>query len=135
MEPFIRHTGIVAPVDRVNVDTDAIVPKQFLKRIERSGFGQFLFFDWRQREDGTLDPDFELNRPEYRSASVLVVRRNFGASTRAAVPPPVTGHAGAGAASRCDGARQRRTRSTLRRRASRVTVATGRTTHRRGRPR
>jgi 3-isopropylmalate/(R)-2-methylmalate dehydratase small subunit len=78
MKSFTKHTGLVVPMDRPNVDTDQIIPKQFLKRIERSGFGQFLFFDWRQREDGTLDPDFELNKPEYRGATVLVVRRNFG---------------------------------------------------------
>jgi 3-isopropylmalate/(R)-2-methylmalate dehydratase small subunit len=65
-------------MDRANVDTDQIIPKQFLKRIERTGFGQFLFFDWRFRDDGSDNPDFELNRPEYRGASVLVTRRNFG---------------------------------------------------------
>ncbi len=79
MEPFKTHTGIVAPLDRVNVDTDQIIPKQFLKRIERTGFGQFLFFDWRYLEDGkTPDPSFELNRPEYQGASILVTGRNFG---------------------------------------------------------
>jgi 3-isopropylmalate/(R)-2-methylmalate dehydratase small subunit len=78
MESFVRHSGVVAPLDRVNVDTDQIIPKQFLKRIERSGFGEFLFFDWRSREDGTPDPDFELNRPGYEEASVLVAGRNFG---------------------------------------------------------
>ena len=78
MESFVRHTGAVAPLDRVNVDTDQIIPKQFLKRIERSGFGEFLFFDWRSREDGTPNPDFELNRPGYEEASVLVAGRNFG---------------------------------------------------------
>ena len=78
MEPFVRHTGVVAPLDRVNVDTDQIIPKQFLKRIERTGFGQFAFFDWRYRDDGTLNPDFELNRPGYESASILVAGRNFG---------------------------------------------------------
>lgn len=65
-------------MDRANVDTDQIIPKQFLKRIERTGFGQFLFYDWRFRDDGSDNPDFELNRPEYRGASVLVTRRNFG---------------------------------------------------------
>ncbi|HEX2514612.1 MAG TPA: 3-isopropylmalate dehydratase small subunit, partial [Chloroflexota bacterium] len=75
MESFVRHSGVVAPLDRVNVDTDQIIPKQFLKRIERSGFGEFLFFDWRSREDGTPDPDFELNRPGYEEASVLVAGR------------------------------------------------------------
>ncbi len=78
MQPFTTHTGLVAPMDRANVDTDQIIPKQFLKRIERTGFGQFLFFDWRFRDDGTENPDFELNRPEYRGASVLLARRNFG---------------------------------------------------------
>ena len=78
MEPFIRHTGIVAPVDRVNVDTDAIVPKQFLKRIERSGFGQFLFYEWRFDESGNPNPDFELNKPRYQGASILISRANFG---------------------------------------------------------
>jgi 3-isopropylmalate/(R)-2-methylmalate dehydratase small subunit len=78
MDAFVKHTGLVVPLDRVNVDTDQIIPKQFLKRIERSGFGQFLFFDWRFRDDGTENPDFELNRPGYEGASVLVAGRNFG---------------------------------------------------------
>lgn len=78
MKSFTTHTGLVAPLDRANVDTDQIIPKQFLKRIERTGFGQFLFFDWRQLPDGSSDPAFELNRPEYRGASVLLARRNFG---------------------------------------------------------
>lgn len=79
MEPFKNHQGIVAPVDRVNVDTDAIIPKQFLKRIERTGFGQFLFFEWRFKEDGEeLNPDFEMNKPRYEGASVLISRANFG---------------------------------------------------------
>ena len=79
MEPFTKLNGIVAPLDRVNVDTDQIIPKQLLKRIERTGFGQFLFFDWRYLEDGkTPDPAFELNRPEYQGASILVTGRNFG---------------------------------------------------------
>ncbi|MBN2581128.1 MAG: 3-isopropylmalate dehydratase small subunit [Pirellulales bacterium] len=78
MHPFTNHTGLVAPLDRSNVDTDQIIPKQFLKRIERTGFGQFLFFDWRFRDDGTDNPDFVLNRPEYRGASILLARRNFG---------------------------------------------------------
>ena len=68
----------VSTLDRSNVDTDQIIPKQFLKRIERTGFGQFLFFDWRFRDDGSPNPDFELNRPEYEGASVLIARRNFG---------------------------------------------------------
>jgi 3-isopropylmalate/(R)-2-methylmalate dehydratase small subunit len=78
VQPFTKHTGLVAPMDRANVDTDQIIPKQFLKRIERTGFGQFLFFDWRFHDDGSDNPDFELNRPEYRGASVLLTRRNFG---------------------------------------------------------
>ena len=78
MEPFDTHTGIVAPMDRVDIDTDQIIPKQFLKRIERTGFGQFLFFDHRFRDDGSLNPDFVLNRPEYDGASILVAGRNFG---------------------------------------------------------
>ncbi|PWW05489.1 3-isopropylmalate/(R)-2-methylmalate dehydratase small subunit [Paenibacillus cellulosilyticus] len=78
MEAFVKHTGIVAPVDRVNVDTDAIIPKQFLKRIERSGFGQFLFFEWRFFENGDVNPDFEPNKARYEGASVLISRANFG---------------------------------------------------------
>jgi 3-isopropylmalate/(R)-2-methylmalate dehydratase small subunit len=78
MQPFTTHTGIVAPLDRANVDTDQIIPKQFLKRIERTGFGQFLFFDWRFRPDGAADPAFELNRPTVAGASILLARRNFG---------------------------------------------------------
>ena len=78
MNPFTTHTGLVLPMDRSNVDTDQIIPKQFLKRIERTGFGQFLFFDWRFLEDGSDNPDFELNRPEYAGATVLLARRNFG---------------------------------------------------------
>lgn len=78
MRAFTRHTGLVAPLDRSNVDTDQILPKQFLKRIERTGFGQFLFYDWRFRDDGSPDPEFVLNRPEYRGASILLARRNFG---------------------------------------------------------
>ena len=78
MRAFTQHTGLVAPMDRLNVDTDQIIPKQFLKRIERTGFGQFLFFDWRFRDDGSDNPEFELNRPEMKGASVLLTRRNFG---------------------------------------------------------
>jgi 3-isopropylmalate/(R)-2-methylmalate dehydratase small subunit len=78
MKPFTRHTGRVVAMDRANVDTDQIIPKQFLKRIERTGFGEFLFWDWARNEDGSLRPEFELNRPEARGASVLVTRRNFG---------------------------------------------------------
>lgn len=78
MEPFKQLTGIVAPVDRVNVDTDAIIPKQFLKRIERSGFGQFLFYEWRFHENGDVNAEFEPNKPRYEGASVLISRANFG---------------------------------------------------------
>jgi 3-isopropylmalate/(R)-2-methylmalate dehydratase small subunit len=72
MEPFTRVTGILAPLDRADVDTDQIIPKQFLKRIERSGYGPFLFYDWRR------NTDFILDRPEYRGAAVLVTGANFG---------------------------------------------------------
>ncbi|GIP32454.1 3-isopropylmalate dehydratase small subunit [Paenibacillus sp. J2TS4] len=78
MEPFKKHTGLVAPVDRVNVDTDAIIPKQFLKRIERTGFGQFLFYEWRFDESGQVIPEFSLNLPRYKGASILISRANFG---------------------------------------------------------
>ena len=78
MKAFTVHTGRVATLPRVNVDTDQIIPKQFLKRVERTGFGEFLFFDWRYRPDGSPDPDFELNRPAAQGASVLVAGPNFG---------------------------------------------------------
>ena len=78
MEAFKRIQGLVATLDRVNVDTDQIIPKQFLKRIERTGFGEFLFYDWRLNKDGSLDSEFELNRPEYKGASILLTRANFG---------------------------------------------------------
>ncbi|MBX3419066.1 MAG: 3-isopropylmalate dehydratase small subunit [Pirellulaceae bacterium] len=78
MQAFIKHTGLVATMDRSNVDTDQIIPKQFLKRIERTGFGQYLFYDWRFDESGTPNPNFELNRPEFAGASLLVARQNFG---------------------------------------------------------
>src|SRR5919106_3582230 len=78
MKPFRRHTGLVVPLDRANVDTDQIIPKQFLKRIERTGFGQFLFYDWRYTTDGTLNPSFVLNEPRYEGASILVTDKNFG---------------------------------------------------------
>ena len=81
MQPFVRETGVVVPLDRPNVDTDQIIPKQFLKRIERTGFGQFLFNDWRFRPDGSLDPDFELNRPGYENATILLAGRNFGSGS------------------------------------------------------
>lgn len=78
MKPFTVHTGLVASLDRVNVDTDQIIPKQFLKRIERTGFGEALFFDWRFNADGSPNPDFELNQPRFQGASVLLARDNFG---------------------------------------------------------
>lgn len=78
MEPFRKHTGIVAPLDKVNVDTDQIIPKQFLKRIERTGFGEFLFYDWRLSADGKKRSDFVLNDPRYAGASILVAGKNFG---------------------------------------------------------
>jgi 3-isopropylmalate/(R)-2-methylmalate dehydratase small subunit len=78
MEPIVNHKGIVAAMDRVNVDTDQIIPKQFLKRVERTGFGQFLFFDWRFLPDGKPDPNFELNQKHNQEASILVAGHNFG---------------------------------------------------------
>jgi 3-isopropylmalate/(R)-2-methylmalate dehydratase small subunit len=78
MKPFTVHRGRVAPLDRVNVDTDQIIPKQFLKRIERTGFGQFLFYDWRFDGDGKRKPEFVLHEPRYEGASVLVAGKNFG---------------------------------------------------------
>jgi 3-isopropylmalate/(R)-2-methylmalate dehydratase small subunit len=78
MKPFTTHAGLVAAMDRANVDTDQIIPKQFLKRIERTGFGEFLFWDWARHDDGSPNPDFELNRPEAKGATVLLARRNFG---------------------------------------------------------
>ena len=77
MQPFRKHTGIVVPLDRVNVDTDQIIPKQFLKRIERTGFGEFLFYDWRFAGDGKKS-DFVLHDPRYAKASILVAGKNFG---------------------------------------------------------
>jgi|ERR1041384_476664 3-isopropylmalate/(R)-2-methylmalate dehydratase small subunit len=78
MNPFSSHTGLVATLDRVNVDTDQIIPKQFLKRIERTGFGEFLFYDWRFNTDGSLKADFELNQPRFAGATILLARSNFG---------------------------------------------------------
>ena len=87
MKKFIHHLGLVAPLDRVNVDTDAIIPKQFLKSIKRSGFGPNLFDEWRYLDHGEpgqdcttrpLNPDFVLNQPQYRDASILLTRQNFG---------------------------------------------------------
>jgi len=78
MFPFRLHTGLVAPLDHPNIDTDQIIPKQFLKRVERTGFGQFLFYDWRYGADGSPDPSFVLNDPRYSGATILLGGRNFG---------------------------------------------------------
>jgi 3-isopropylmalate/(R)-2-methylmalate dehydratase small subunit len=78
LQPFTIHKGKVAGLDRANVDTDQIIPKQFLKRIERTGFGKFLFYDWRYLDEYTLNPNFELNRPENQGATILVANENFG---------------------------------------------------------
>ena len=78
MKPFTVLTGIVAPLELINVDTDQIIPKQFLKRIERTGYENFLFYDWRFREDGSVNPDFELNAPRYKGATILLTKDNFG---------------------------------------------------------
>ena len=78
MNPFTVHRGRVAPLDRVNVDTDQIIPKQFLKRIEKTGFGQFLFYDWRFSAEGKKNSDFVLDEPRYEGASILVAGKNFG---------------------------------------------------------
>jgi 3-isopropylmalate/(R)-2-methylmalate dehydratase small subunit len=82
MKPFRKHTGVVAHLDRENIDTDQIIPKQFLKRIERTGYGPFLFFDWRRIQEGpeagAPQPDFILNQPAYQDAEILVAGKNFG---------------------------------------------------------
>ena len=78
MDAFTVHSGVVLPMDRVNVDTDQIIPKQFLKRVERDGYEDFLFFDWRFNADGSPNPEFVLNYPVYQGASVMVAGRNFG---------------------------------------------------------
>jgi 3-isopropylmalate/(R)-2-methylmalate dehydratase small subunit len=78
MQPFRIHTGLVAVLDRPNVDTDQIIPKQFLKRVERTGFGEFLFYDWRFSADGKPDSSFPLNEPRYSGASILIAGKNFG---------------------------------------------------------
>ena len=78
MNPFSKHTGRVALLDRANIDTDQIIPKQFLKRIERTGFGEFLFYDWRYLPTGEVNTSFSLNYPRYRNASILVTGKNFG---------------------------------------------------------
>jgi 3-isopropylmalate/(R)-2-methylmalate dehydratase small subunit len=78
MTPFQRHTGVVATLNRSNVDTDAIIPKQFLKSIKRTGYGPNAFFDWRYKPDGSPDEGFELNAPRFKDRSILVARNNFG---------------------------------------------------------
>lgn len=78
MDPFTKHTGVVVPLDRADVDTDQIIPKQFLKRVERTGYGQFLFYDWSMDERGNADPNFVLNQEPFRDGSILVAGRNFG---------------------------------------------------------
>ena len=78
MTPFTTLTSVVAPLEALNVDTDQIIPKQFLKRIERTGYGPFLFFDWRYNADGSLNPTFELNAPRYQGAKILLTKDNFG---------------------------------------------------------
>ena len=77
MEPFRTLTALAAPLDRANVDTDQIIPKQFLKRIERTGYGEFLFFDWRRTASGDPNPEFELNDPRYKGAQILIAGKNF----------------------------------------------------------
>mgnify|MGYP001266500949 FL=1 len=81
MEPFVSLNAKLAPLNRVNVDTDQIIPKQFLKRVERTGFGQFLFNDWRFNSDGSQNPEFVLNQQEYSGAEILVSGRNFGSGS------------------------------------------------------
>ena len=81
MNRFVRETGVAVPLNRSNVDTDQIIPKQFLKRIERTGYGPYLFFDWRYNQDGSDKPDFVLNRDPYRTGRVLIGGRNFGSGS------------------------------------------------------
>ena len=81
MEPFDKMTGAVLPMNRVNVDTDQIIPKQFLKRVERTGFGEFLFFNWRYNDDGSVNQDFILNKPGYEDVEIIVAGRNFGSGS------------------------------------------------------
>ena len=85
MEPFKTITSIAAPLDRTNVDTDQIIPKQFLKRIERTGYGEFLFFDWRRTASGEQNPDFVLNDPRYKGAQILIAGKNLRADRAASM--------------------------------------------------
>ena len=78
MDPFTTHAGLVAPLDRLNVDTDQVIPKQFLKLLTRKGYGKFLFYDWRYDAGDKPRPDFVLNLPRYQGASILLARANFG---------------------------------------------------------
>src|SRR3990172_10828923 len=78
MDPFTTHTGLVAPLDRLNVDTDQVIPRQFLKLLTRQGYGKFLFYDWRYDAGDKPRPDFLLNQPRYQGASILLARANFG---------------------------------------------------------
>jgi len=94
MEPFIKHKGIVAPLDRSNIDTDAIIPKQFLRKIKKEGFGKNLFHEWRylDYEGKKENPDFILNKPNFRSATILLTRENFGCgSSREHAPWALSG--------------------------------------------
>jgi 3-isopropylmalate/(R)-2-methylmalate dehydratase small subunit len=86
MQAFTIHTGKVACMDRANVDTDQIIPKQFLKRIERTGFGPFLFFDWRYLDNEQPNPEFELNKPENAGASILIARRSTWRTAESTIP-------------------------------------------------
>ena len=81
MDPFTTHSGLAVPLDRVDVDTDQVIPKQFLKSIKRTGYDAGLFFDWRFRPDGSPNPDFVLNKPQYQGASILISGRNFGSGS------------------------------------------------------
>ena len=94
MDAFRTLTGLVAPLEALNVDTDQIIPKQFLKRIERTGYGEFLFYDWRYLEDGkTPNPDFEMNAPRYQGATILLAKENFGCgSSREHAPWALRGY-------------------------------------------
>ena len=93
MQSFKKHQGLVVALDRINVDTDQIIPKQFLKRIDRTGYGQFLFFDWRFKEDGSPNPDFELNQLRFEGATILLTGVNFGCgSSREHAPWALVGY-------------------------------------------
>ena len=93
MQPFTKHTGLVVPIDKVNVDTDQIVPKQFIKWVTREGYGRVLFYDWRYKEGEVPNPDFVLNKPRYAGATVLLARANFGCgSSREHAPWALLGY-------------------------------------------